>query len=207
MSNIPKGVKGEYAIARSLCLYGNGDGRPIASADKLAELSGLHVNTIRVHLAGWLKEREEIVANSGKSALRLELSEEDGKRHKENIKILSNSIARLGWELQNFDKIIEKFDEILKKFTFNTENGDQALVLFDKYLQASANRQALEKHFITLQNQWNKLVGVDSLMDVGLTRAKEDTKLAAKLEAKKAESEVGVRDVTPAGLQVFQRNQ
>lgn len=206
MSNIPKGVKGEYAIARSLCLYGNGDGKPIASADKLAELSGLSVRTIRNYIAGWLQEREEIAANSTKSTLALSLSAKELQLHKQDIEVLRSSLNRVAWEIKQHEKIVAKLEGICENFSLNTDNGAEALQVFDTYLRACGNRAALEKHFMQLQKQWTSLVGVDALQDVALTRAKADATLAAKMEAKKAENQEGVRDITPAGLQVFQRN-
>lgn len=207
MSNIPKGVKGEYAIARSLCLYGNGDGKPIASADKLAELSGLHVNTIRRHLPNWLKEREEAVADSNECGLALRLSAENSAKHTKDCELLRNEMDQVAWELKNLNKIIAQFEGFLDKFdSASIEERAVALSSFEALVRGSLNKQSLRKSFLELQARWTKHVGVDGLMEVGLTRAKADATLAAKMEAKKAENQEGVRDVTPAGLQVFQRN-
>lgn len=207
MSEMLKGVKSEVSIARTLCLYGDGDGRPIVRPERLVELTGLSMTTIRRHLPGWLKEREEMASQGEKQTLGLQLSASEMQSHQEDIKLLRSSLNRTAWEIKQHDKIVSKLQEICENFSLNTDNGDQALQYFDTYLRACGNRSALEKHFLALQKQWTSLVGVDALQDVALTRAKADATLSAKMEAKKAENQEGVRDVTPAGLQVFQRNQ
>lgn len=205
MSKPPPNVKKEWHLARQLCIYGDGDGRPIGSPERLAELTGLTVGTIRRHIDVWLKEREEIVAGATTSGLALKLSADEIESQQADLLLLRTSINRVSWEIKQHDKIVSRLEKICENFSLNTEVGDQALSLFDAYLRASSNRQALEKHFLALQARWTKLVGVDALQDVALTKAKSDATLASKLDARKAEAAEGVRDVTPAGLGVFRR--
>lgn len=205
MSKPPPNVKKEWHLARQLCIYGDGDGRPIGSPEKLAELTGLATKTIRKYIEGWLSEREEMVSGSSTQTLELQLSAKELQLHKKDMIFLRSQIDQVEWEMANLESIIAKLEGICENFSLNTDNGDKALQLFDSYLRACANQQKLRQQFLQLQKQWTSLVGVDALQDIAVTRAKADATLLAKMDARKAEAAEGVRDVTPAGLGVFRR--
>lgn len=113
---------------------------------------------------------------------------------------------QVAWELENLNKIIAKFEGFLSKFeSGDTEQMDRALGIFDRLTEGSINKQRLRKSFLDLQARWTKLLGIEALMDVATTKAKADATLTAKMDARKAEASEGVRDVTPAGLNVFRR--
>lgn len=203
---IAPNVKKEYHLARQLCIYGDGDGKPIANVERLAELSGLHVNTIRKYVEGWIQEREDFVTQSSTQGLALKLSAENSAKHSKDCDLLRNEMDQVAWELSNLNSIIAKFEGFINRFNnADPEQIQLALGTFDSLIKASLNKQSLRGSFLTLQARWVKLMGIEALMDVATTKAKSDATLASKLDARKAEAAEGVRDVTPAGLGVFRR--
>jgi len=200
-----KGCKPGVALAREAYLYGQGDGRPVTSCAKLAEIGGVTTQTITKHMPTWQKEREEIILNSEGTSLAIQLSAKDLHLHKSDMIHLREQIQQVKWEIDSLDDSIEKLGTWVDRISINSDNGEAAVILLDRYLKATSNKQFLRKQFLALQSQWVKLSGVEGLLDVGLTREKELVKGKARLELKTLGLEPPQRDVTPGQAAVFAR--
>lgn len=197
-----KGLKPAVEVARQAFLYGQGDGKQVSDTRKLAELSGLHTQTILKHMPGWLKEREEIISNSSDFALGLSLSKEVQSDRDKRMTFLSDQIKQIMWEMDNLDNVIEKLESICGNFSLNTENGDDAIKLFDRYLRASLNKANLRSQFLALHKQWADFSGVLDVKDISVVRAREIAKGQGKMQLKKLEAEEnqGPKNITRTGV-------
>lgn len=197
-----KGVKPEVASARQLFLYGAGDGKRIISTKELCRRTGIHESTVWRNMPAWEKEAEELLANTSESALALSLSAKDLQEHKADMEFLRSNINQIKWEMDNLDNIIEKFEEICGNFSLNSENGDDAIKLFDRYLRASLNKSSLRAQFLAAQKQFFAMSGVGDLKDIEAVRAREIAKGKGKLDLKKLEAEEnqGPKNITRTGV-------
>lgn len=200
-----KGCRPGIAIARQAYLYGQGDGKPVTTTSRLAEIAGMTEKAIIRHLPTWQAEREELISNSPETTLAIQLSAKDLQLHKSDMIHLRDQIQQVKWEIDSLDDSIAKLEGIVDRISRNSDNGDAAVALLDRYLRASSNKQFLRKQFLSLQSQWVKLSGVEGLLDVGLTREKELVKGKVKHELKSLGQEGTPRDVTPVNSGVFAR--
>jgi len=196
-----KVTKAETRHARQLFLYGNGDGRRITAAVALAEAAGLHVETVRRHLTAWEAEYEQILAGTSTGGLGLSLSKKQVEQHTKDMAFLRDQIAQVTWECDNLDSLVANLEGLVEKFA-GTDESDKAVVLLDRYLRSSLNKQNLRGQFLQLQRQWTKLSGVESLMDISLTREKTLATGKAKMDLKAGEGK-DPRDVTPSRTGIF----
>lgn len=118
---------------------------------------------------------------------------------------LRDDINSIKWEIDNLNVVIAKFEDILDKFSFNTDNGDEAIKLFDRYLRASLNKSNLRSQFLAAEKRWVDLSGVAAMGEVQLTAAKTKAQGLAKLDVKKAAEEDRPRDVNSPGGGFFKR--
>ena len=185
------------AHARQLFLYGNGDGKRIVNTRKLAELSGVHPETLRVYLPKCEKELEEMLAGAGGNGLVLRLREEDLNLHKQVLACIENQVKQCIWELETFDKIVASLESICDNFSLNTDNGDAALRLLENYLTARGTKADLRRQLLALHKHYTDQTGITSLLDIQTAAAKALETGRAKIKLKSEGAET-VRDVTPA---------
>lgn len=195
-------LKPNVSATRQLFLYGNGDGKRILSIPALQKLTGCHPDTIRKHLPAWEKEAEKILINSNDSCLAFSLSEESLAAHESDMIFLRDNISQIKWEMDNLDNVIEKLETICGNFSLNTENGDDAIKLFDRYLRASLNKANLRGQFLAAQKQWTSLSGIVDLKDIQVVRQREIAKGKGKMDLKKLEAEEnqGPKNITRTGV-------
>lgn len=202
MANGEKRRRPGIDAARQAYLYGQGDGKPVVSTQKLAEIADCTDKTILKWIPEWKQEKEEILLNSPSTTLGLMLSEKDLAAHKSDMEFLRSNINQIKWEMDNLDNIIEKFEEICGNFSLNSENGDDAIKLFDRYLRASLNKSSLRAQFLAAQKQFFAMSGVGDLKDIEAVRAREIAKGKGKMDLKKLEAEEnqGPKNITRTGV-------
>lgn len=198
-------LRAETRYAKQLFLYGTGDGSPVRNVVKLAELSGVHEQTIRVHLAEWEKEAEEIIAGSSDYGLAVKLSKETLEENEKDLAFIRDKMNSIRWEIDNLDDCIASLENICENFSLNSDNGDKALRIFEDYLRSSMNRRSLLTLFLTLKKEWDTKSAVDGMRDIVLTREKEVAKGQAKLEIKRRENEPKGAGERQVGGGVFDR--
>jgi hypothetical protein len=173
---------------------------------RLMELAGVSEQTIGKHLPAWMKEREEILANSNPASLALSLSAKELSRHKQDMVHLRNLVEAKKWEMNRVDEILAKLEGWMDKF--DSENQEHALRILEAWQRSCAQRGALENQFLALQRQWTKLVGIEGLLDVALTREKELTKGRVKMDLKKENPNSNpLENRSPGHAGVFARRQ
>jgi hypothetical protein len=117
------------------------------------------------------------------------LSKEVQSDRDKRMTFLSDQIKQIMWEMDNLDNVIEKLETICGNFSLNTENGDDAIKLFDRYLRASLNKANLRSQFLALHKQWADFSGVLDVKDISVVRAREVAKGLGKVDLKKLEAE------------------
>lgn len=200
---IPKGCKRELEIARQACLYGEGDGRPVMNVKRLAELAGVHENTIVKHLPRWQAEREDIVAQSNPVALGISLSKKQLDQNTKDLDFLRNQINLVKYELDQVENLTARLGEWMDKF-----DGDDiptALQIFASWERGAGQRSSLRSQFIALKKLWDEKSAIDGLRDVALVREREMEKGRVKIALKKEGSESEPRSVGPTTNAVFVR--
>lgn len=195
------GQKAGVEIARQIFLYGNGDGKNVSSAEKLAELSGLHVKTIYKHLPGWVREREEIVSKADTSALGISLSSETIAANKRFNKVLEDQTNQLAWELDKLSDIAAD----LREWARETSDEERAMKLLETYLRTVGAKSTVRSQFLAYQKSWANALGVEGMKDVSLTAAKALATGKAKIDLKKMENEGAPKPVGPSAGGVFAR--
>ena len=198
-------AKHETEIARQLFLYGAGDGKRILSVNGLIKATGLSVDTINRHMPKWKKESEEMLSGSSDCGLALRLSKETLNDHNLDMIHLRSDINSIKFEMENLDNMIEKLQNICENFSLNSENGDDAIKLFDRYLRASLNKMSLRGQFLAAEKRWVELSGIVALTDIQITKEKALATGRAKLKLKAEESEAGMKPVVPVTHGVFSR--
>lgn len=199
------GLKSEVVAARQLYLYGAGDGKRVLNVQGLAKLSGLHEKTVWKHLPGWQKEMEEMCAAGGKNVLALSLSKKTLDSHNSDMDFLRSEINSIKWEMDNLNTSIATLEDICENFSLNSENGNEAIRLFEAYLRASANKGSLRTAFLAAEKRWVDLSGVVAMSEVQITREKTLATGRAKLDLKREENSVGIRDSNVPISGVFAR--
>lgn len=196
-------LRAETRYAKQLFLYGAGDGVPIRSVPKLAEMAGVHVETVRRHLPEWEKESEALLASASANGLAIQLSAEKLADHESDMIHLRDSINRVKFEMDRLDEITARLTEWMDKFEDDSDR-QVALTILDQWLRSCGQRSSLQSQFLALQKQWTSLVGIVDLKDIAVVREKEIQKGKAKLEMKRLENEP-VRNVNPLDNNVFAR--
>lgn len=190
----------ETRYAKQLWLYGAGDGQPIKSIPKLAEVSGVTAETLRRYLPEWEKESESLLANTSELGLAINLSEETLGQHKKDMAHLRNLVEANILESEQLEKMSSKLEGWLDKF----KDGDveTALRVFDAWQRSCGSKSQLQSQFLALQKQWTQLAGIVDLKDISVVRQKEIAKGQAKLTIKQLESETGTitRNVVASGV-------
>jgi hypothetical protein len=172
----------------------------VRNVARLAELSGVHENTIRRHLSEWEKEAQEIVASSSEWGLAIQLSEKNLEQHTKDSAFMRNQLDKLKFEIETLEKMAVRLGEWLDKF----DGGElvEALQIFGAWQQATGTESSLRGQFIAMKKLWDQKVGIDALQDIGVVKQKEIAKGQAKIAVKQMETETAgvVRNVTSSGV-------
>jgi transcription initiation factor TFIIIB Brf1 subunit/transcription initiation factor TFIIB len=192
------GKRPGVVAARLAYLYGVGDGKPVVSTKRLAEIGECTEKTILRHIPEWHKEKEELIVNAPETELGLRLSKETLDAHKKDLAFLRSDLNSIKWEMSNLDNSIAKLEGICENFSLNSDNGDDALKLFDRYLRASLNKSSLRSQFLAAQKRWVELSGVEAVGDVQVTAAKALATGQVKLALKREETETGPKEAVAA---------
>jgi hypothetical protein len=154
----------------------------------LADECGIHIETVRRHMHGWLKESESILAGASESGLAVNLSKETLSKHNNDMIHLRKLIDINKFEINRIEEITEKLESWLDKFS-NTEEIERAIKILDLWVRSCGQKSALQSQFLALQKQWTSLSGIVDLKDVEIVRAKEISKGKAKLEMRRIEQQ------------------
>jgi hypothetical protein len=178
-------MRAKTAAARQAFLYGTGDGKRVIAVKELSEKFGVHEQTIRLRMPEWEKEYEEILLNTAEHGFNLILSSTTLEKHKKDVDFIRKDLDSLKFEMSKLDNTIAWLEDIVNQFTLNTENGAEAISIFNAYVNASCNKQRLRTQFIAMEKLWRSVSGVDAKMDALTTRDKEIAKGQGKMDVEK----------------------
>lgn len=193
-----KSLKPGVHVARQAFLYGEGDGKPVLTRARLAELAGVHENTIARHINEWIKEREEMVSGSSDRGLALHLSKETLALHDKAMKSLESELAQVQWELKTIEKITAKLEGWMDKFSGDEGEQDKALRILEAWQRNCGQKSSLRSQFLALQKQWTSLSGVVDLKDIQVVKEKAMATGRARLALKREETETEPKAANPA---------
>lgn len=211
MADAPKFIRPRTEYAKQLYLYGNGDGKPITSAAKLSELTGVGINSLSKHRKEWDREREALLAQNSKTGISLRVKPEDIRKNEEDTAFLRGQMDELLLEMDGLDRVEATFQRLLDNFDCDMESADKALAVFDSYLKAHASRKSVRSQFLEVQKRWQECAGITAVFKVAETRENEMAKGMAKVEVRRAIRELeetdpdNMRQAKP-GLSVFRRS-
>lgn len=133
----PGQVSPQTRYARELFFHGNGDGKPIRNAQKLADKAGVSVKTVERWLPIWERESraKAVSATAGKVILRGEVTAEAIALHTDDVATLRTECSRL--------KLV------LKTLPSGTDAHEKALKLYTATMKAWAQESGLHDHFET----------------------------------------------------------
>lgn len=196
------GKRPGIVAARLAYLYGVGDGKPVTTTKRLAEIGECTEKTILRHIPEWHKEKEELIVNHPETSLGLSLSAKELADHKADQLFIRDKMNSVKWEVEQIDDCIEKLEGICENFSLNTDNGEHAIRLFENYLRASMNRKSLLGTFLALKKEWDCKMGIDDLRDAAAIHSKTISKGKAQLEIKKFQNGdvVGPKLVQQSGV-------
>ncbi len=201
-----KGQKAEVEVARQLFIYGAGDGKRVISVRALCEATGLHEQTIGVHLPKWQKEVEEILINSNISDLGLSLSAKDLDQHKTDMEAIRSQLAQIQWELDRHDEITAALQDWASTIsTEDPEFGEKSFRILETYLRMSGSKATLRGQLLSYQKQWATMAGIVDLKDISVIAAKEMSKGRAKMKLKSEENQDAPKNVGGLSSGVFAR--
>lgn len=200
-----KSLKPGVHVARQAFLYGEGDGKPVLTRSRLAELAGVHENTIARHINQWIKEREEMVAGSSKQGLALALSRETLDAHESDMEHLRQQIQQVKWELDQLEEITIRLEKWIDKFNGDDGEQERALRILEAWQRNCGQKSSLRSQFLAMQKQWTGLSGIVDLKDVSVAQAKTLATGRAKLDLEREKNEAGPRDANPSIGGIFAR--
>lgn len=191
--------------ARQAFLYGCGDGRRVLRVEDLAEIGGVHPETVRRHLPAWQAEAEDILAKSSESGISLRLSKLALAKFESDRDFIRKQIDTQLAEIQDLPKLQDTLLNLVRRIAEcgNPDAGEQAAALLGRFFDLVANRKAMEAHLLKLQAHWSKMAGIESLQAVAETREKTLATGRAKLALRREEAEgepgpEGARVASPA---------
>ena len=173
------------AFTRLAYLYGIGnDGVPVKSHEKLLELSGVHNDTLRRHVAKWEREAEEIAKSTSDYAQGFGLSEETVESHRHDVEFLRKTADSLKNELENLPKATESLynvlDGIRDNLALTSEDFATIARTVESYCRLSMNRQKVLSLYMATRKAWQDASAVSSMLAAGEVTMKENAKRKAR---------------------------
>lgn len=196
-------LRAETRYAKQLFLYGAGDGVPVRSVPRLAEMSGVHEQTIRRNLPKWEKEAEAMLSGTSECGLALQLSAKQLQEHENDMNHLRDQLNQVKFESEKLEEISARLLDFMENFDDESDRN-YALRVFENWCAAAGARSTLRSQFLALQKQWTSLSGIVDLKDIAAVREKEMQKGKAKLEIKKLENQP-MKIANPLDNSVFAR--
>lgn len=188
---LSKHVTAGLELARQAFLYGTGDGEPVLDTMELIRISGLSGHTIKKNLKSWVREREQILIESGKSALGYHLSGETLEKHREDVEFLRAQSDKLKIEAETLPEIEENLLTILENMAenldFEPDDADKLISLTNKFFAAVQSRQKVLTLFLATQKRWQESSGMASQLKAWETGQREAEKGRARVESKQKE--------------------
>lgn len=184
----------EVREAKRLFLYGAGDGVRILKVERLAEMAGCHVATIRRHLPAWESECEQIISGTSENGLNLALSAETLANYRKDLSFIRNLAESAQIDLKTLGDTVALLRSFVAEFRAAGADKDSieaALSVLSAWSSTSAKKQALESHALALQKRWQSMAGIDSLQTVAETREKTLATGRAKLQLRAEDGEAG----------------
>lgn len=189
----------EVREARRLFLFGNGDGRRVLKVERLAELAGCRIESIRRHLPGWEAEAEEIAAKSSEIGDIWRLNAESLRKHESDKAFIRGQIDSQVAEIKQLPVLEKQLFNVAKSLAdHNPEAAETAVSLIRAHLDTVASRKAAEAHLLRLQSHWAKMAGIESLQAVAETREKTLATGRAKLALRREEDSGAAGDGSQA---------
>ena len=181
----------EVRAARQLFLFGAGDGKPVRHVATLAEMAGVHIQTIQKHLPAWEAEAEAILSNSSEIGFRLKLNAETLAKHENDVMFLRKSLDSMLLEASALPDLLGSLRDVVQRF-LNSGDKDAyevAADAFARYLKTFGTRESLNSQILALQKRWKECAGIESLQSVAETREKTLASGRAKLRLRAEEAQ------------------
>jgi len=145
-------------------------------------------------MLAWSHEREEILIESGKSALGYHLSGATMQAHKEDVAFLRSNCDNLKNESDSLDKILPKmekmFREIPDSLCFGADDAQEIIDLMKAYFKTSLNQQKVLGLFLSVQKRWQESSGMQSQLKAWEVGQREQARGLARVESKRQEVEL-----------------
>lgn len=197
-----KQLRANIEVARQAFIFGMGDGQPVVNPERLAEIGECTRDTIQKHLPDWIKQREDLLTNSGmpgNGGLLLRLSEETLASLRFDTDFARQRVDELKAESKTARKVISLLESVLTEFSKGASTLETAelLSLVSTFTSVHATKKSIDSNFLAMHKHWTKLAGVDSLMTVAETREKALATGRAKLTVTKEASDAGLNGGEP----------
>lgn len=196
--------------AKQAFLYGRGDGRRVLRVEDLADIGGIHPETVRRHLPSWQVEAEEILAKSSESGISLRLSKLALAKFESDRDFIREQIDTQAAEIKQLTKLQPLLLDLARRVADRDESAGEAISsLLSSFFDTVGNRKAMEAHLLKLQSHWGKMAGIESLQAVAETRERTLATGRAKLALRREEAGEaggdgsGARLASPAAGGVF----
>lgn len=95
-------LKEETHYARQLYLHGAGTIKPVKNMQRLSELSGVPMRTLRDHVKGWRVESEHLALSHPDSPYSIALSDEVLTQHRKHVDFLKKQVDTCGRVVKTF---------------------------------------------------------------------------------------------------------
>jgi hypothetical protein len=181
----------EVREARRLFLFGGPDGVRVLKVERLAEMSGAHVQTVRRHLAAWEAEAEAMLAQSSENGFRLKLNAETLAKHEKDVMFLRKSLDSMLLEASALPDLLGSLRDVVQRFLSSGDKDayEVAADAFARYLKTFGTRESLNSQILALQKRWKECAGIESLQSVAETREKTLASGRAKLRLRAEEAQ------------------
>jgi len=188
------GSKPGTEAARTAFLFGTGNGERVLDTKQLAKIGGISTETVNNRLPEWEAEFRQLASGSGFTGFQLNLSADLLETAQRNLQSWRELDTALLAEIQALPKI-EKF--LRGAVDWIKENGDKGDVqdmkdMVDTFIRVSNSRKSLIRQRLDVNARFNKLSGLDDLMDVASARAKAMETGRARIELEKERAAAGM---------------
>jgi hypothetical protein len=189
----------QMTYARQLFLFGDGNGEPITSPKRLAEITGMTPAQITHNSRKWIVERERML----KKTTNLETcmaTEIANMQHQNDMQFLRSKVDELRHDIEGLDNTREQMEELTRLVVEAVREGggdvEQLLKIFQTYLKTLASRKSLMELWIKYKSLWDAKIGIDAQQNVSVDVVKFHKKQMLK---RNITEEDGVEKMRPVG--------
>lgn len=134
-----------------------------------------------------------IAADRPEKGFSLFLSSDDIRTHQRNIQDFKQLEAQMSQEITDLPKLEKYLRGLIDWFKEHGTNGDVADMrdTINSFLRVAASRKSIIKQRLEVNARWNKLTGIEDLIDAAGAREKAMQTGRAKLDLEKERRDAG----------------